>query len=329
MLLFIWVWTPQPLVCYTRSVTETTTDLTKLHPREIDRLFADAWHAESSALNKVIYLSDHVHGSSGHYYEARLAEAREELLKAREALAPLDAEWDRRGGWTRYWLVVNYDGHVHRDRSCPTTFPTTQWAFPYDLSGMNEDELIASVGRTACTVCFPNAPVHPAFIRSEQEAREAEEAKRNALCEGSGEPAQNVTRVYSPYATCHVCGKRGVSVTRRGLLRGHKTPEQDKAELVAKVAADPKKILGADGEYLRDMYGSEVKAVQSAKNTLVEALWRLERGDTETRDCGKPRKLDDIRDEFAAALAAKQGVTVEEVLAGCERALKTRRKRGY
>lgn len=309
-------------------------DLTTMHPREIDKLFADAWHEESAALSKVVYYSDLVQDEHrGHYYEDNLAKAREALLAARETLAPLNAEWERRGGWTRYWLVVNYDGHVHKDTNCATTFPTTQWSFPYDLSGMTEDEMIASVGHTACTVCFPNAPVHPEFIRSEKEAAEREAAKRNALCEASGEFAksENVTRVYSPYATCHVCGRRAVSVTRTGKLRNHKTPEQEKAELVAKVAADPKKILATDGSYLRDKYGDEIKTVVTAKGALADALYDLECGKTTYAPYGAwvSMPLRDYADKLTEALAAKQGMTVEEVLAVAEKAVKTRRKRGY
>jgi hypothetical protein len=308
-------------------------DLTALSPTEMDDLFVSAWHKESSTFNIALHYKQEV--EKGHtYYEKAAAEAETAYREARAEVRKLDGEWARRGGWSRYWLVVNHDGHVHRDTNCSTTYPTTQWALPTNLSGMTEEEMIASVGMTACTVCFPEAPVHPEFIRTLAESEEEKAAKLAAQCSGSGEYAQNVSRAYSPYATCHVCGKRGVSVTRGGKLRGHKTPEADKAELVAKVAADPKKILSANGEVLRSQYG-EVKTVVSARSELADALYKIERGDLTYRKWvgGDQQYVEGSRLEYAEtiieALMAKLDQSRDEVIASMEKALKTRRKRGY
>ena len=75
-----------------------------------------------------------------------------------EEAVPYEAEFRRRGGWTRAFLVRNSNGHVHKNRSCPTTFPTTQYAWLPDYSGGDEAKVVDDAGESACTVCYPSAP---------------------------------------------------------------------------------------------------------------------------------------------------------------------------
>lgn len=72
---------------------------------------------------------------------------------------PLDAEFDRRGGWTRAFLVLASNGHIHRSMHCGTCFPTTQYGWLPSLSGHDEAEIVDAAGADACTVCYPSAPV--------------------------------------------------------------------------------------------------------------------------------------------------------------------------
>lgn len=70
--------------------------------------------------------------------------------------------WERQAdyaGWSRFFLVTNTGGHIHRDMSCSTCFPTTQYAWLYELSGMTEAEAVEEYGEILCSVCFPSAPV--------------------------------------------------------------------------------------------------------------------------------------------------------------------------
>lgn len=88
--------------------------------------------------------------------------------------------------WNRYFLVTNAGGHVHRDMSCSTCFPTTEYAWLPELSGCDEAEMITEFGEKACTVCFPGAPASPAYHapgrrdRAAQEVRQAEKDARAA-----------------------------------------------------------------------------------------------------------------------------------------------------
>lgn len=124
----------------------------------------------------------------------------------------LEAEFERRGGWLRYFLVTNPGGHVHRGMECTSCYDTTEYRWLVELADCDEAQMIEQYGMAACTVCFPNAPSHPAWTREEQE-RQAKAAK---ACPGSGEFAGFGSR----WAQCSACGC-AVSVTKNGNLRKH------------------------------------------------------------------------------------------------------------
>jgi hypothetical protein len=101
---------------------------------------------------------------------------------------PREAQYnDRR--WTRYYLVDNSNGHVHKDEHCDTCFPTTRYAWLVEQSGMSAEDLVVLAGEKACTVCFPWAPVDVLKQKTKLEAperkaarleREAKKAEREA-----------------------------------------------------------------------------------------------------------------------------------------------------
>lgn len=89
---------------------------------------------------------------------------------------PYRNEYLRRGGWTRYAICKTDGGHVHRfeggdPRVCSTLRFTSQMAWLPEYSGLTPDQLIEKVGYTACTVCFPQAPVSAAWKRTEAAAK--------------------------------------------------------------------------------------------------------------------------------------------------------------
>lgn len=75
-------------------------------------------------------------------------------------VAPREAEFNRRGGWNRFFLVTSSNGgHVHNSMSCSTCNPRTQFIWLHEESGKNEAQIVEKAGDGACTVCFPSAPV--------------------------------------------------------------------------------------------------------------------------------------------------------------------------
>jgi hypothetical protein len=117
-------------------------------------------------------------------------------------------------GWSRFWLVTNSNGHIHRDRSCSTCRPSTEYAFLPELSGLDEKAAVDAYGTRLCSVCFPSAPVEwtVGITKVDPDA-----------CPGG--PADDV-RLWGRGARgyCPTCGYRG-TVKNDGTIRKHKRPK--------------------------------------------------------------------------------------------------------
>lgn len=100
-----------------------------------------------------------------------------ELVANIESCEGFNAEFNRRGGWTRAFLVT--DGHVHSSQCCSTCYPTTEFTWLVDLSDHDEAEIVALAADRACTVCYPSAPTLRDFQKASPLFTE-EEAERNA-----------------------------------------------------------------------------------------------------------------------------------------------------
>lgn len=114
-------------------------------------------------------------------------DAKIENIKERQAwvsveLNELNTVWMEEGRWTRAFLVVNSNGHVHNSMDCNTCFPSTRFEWLTQYSSDNENTIVALAGELACTVCYPSAPAdilnQPATIQSKNRAeKEAASAK--------------------------------------------------------------------------------------------------------------------------------------------------------
>ena len=196
--------------------------------------------------------------------DALTEEASTEASKIRAKIAPLDHEYDRRGGWSRYWLVVSSgNGHVHTDFDCSTCFDTTLYSPVHACAGLNQADMIDLAGAAACSACYPEAPSSPSWERSLTEAK----ARRAATqCAGTGSyPEQRVRS--GCWATCLTCGEK-VGTTPTGKIRKHESPEQRAAKAEAKrLAANTK--AGRCQESGRDVANERhlAQAVREAEMT--------------------------------------------------------------
>jgi hypothetical protein len=66
----------------------------------------------------------------------------------------LRMEFDRRGGWTRLYVVDNSNGHAHRTTACSTTYANTSFHWFPEHSGKTDEEIVALTGAQTCLVCF-------------------------------------------------------------------------------------------------------------------------------------------------------------------------------
>lgn len=126
-----------------------------------------------------------------------------ESIKAERSL--FTDEWDRRGGWTRYFLVDSEsgNGHVHYDDShyrCSRT-NTTRHYWLTEHSGADAKTVVELAGERACTVCFPWAPVAALttptrlFTPSDIQRQKAREAKAAAAA------ARDAKKITAPGST--------------------------------------------------------------------------------------------------------------------------------
>lgn len=125
------------------------------------------------------------------------AEAEEfipQIEAADTACEPFRAEFERRGGWSRiYWCTAN-GGHAHRSLSCSTLRITTGMVWLPDLSGTDEAALVEMAGESACTICYPSAPVdvlaRPSSLAPAVADREAAAARKKAKDDEKAERAR-------------------------------------------------------------------------------------------------------------------------------------------
>lgn len=147
-------------------------------------------------------------------YRAQADKLAEKIRAFDPIEAPYLAEWKKRNGWTRAYLVP--DGHIHKTTACQSLYPTTIVAWLPEQSGWDEEKIVEAAGMMACTFCYPSAPVDA--LRAAHEAE-----KKKGQCPGSGthEHDSSGLRYMSPRARCNHCGQT-TSVTSTGKLRGHK-----------------------------------------------------------------------------------------------------------
>lgn len=132
--------------------------------------------------------------------ETEQAELRDRLDALSAEAEPYNAEFERRGGWTRAFLVNNGNGHVHKNMECSTCFPSTEYSWMTDYSGKKEEEIVDAAGERACTVCYPSAPVSslskPTKMFTEEEerlARVREERERKRVEKEAKAKAAGIT----------------------------------------------------------------------------------------------------------------------------------------
>lgn len=160
-------------------------------------------------------------------YEKDLTKAQDAVAEHQVALAPLTAEFQRRGGWSRFYLAKSSNGHIHSSMDCSTcnrNFKATQFGWLTDLSGMSEEAAVEAHGAILCTVCFPSAPLD--WTNKYEAEAEKKKAER---CPGSGRYMNSDLPHRKGYAsgnwaTCPECGDK-VTLTSALNLRAHKPPK--------------------------------------------------------------------------------------------------------
>lgn len=238
------------------------------------------------------------------------------LDAARAQLADIEAQADALEAtyaehrWSRFFIVVSSDGHIHSSRSCSTCRFTTVYGWLPKLSGLTEAEAVADQGPLLCSVCFPSAPAE--WTRG-RPAQTAEEAAADGKCINRvGDNYRWLGGAH--YGDCPTCGARGVAATESGLRKHtHERAQQEAARAARR--NDPKLIGTPDGDELR--VGSDIlRTVRTAEIAYVDAMMWAAYADRNRPDA--PEIAGQHRTHagtILAALAAKAGTTTEATAA--------------
>jgi len=192
---------------------------TVLSPKMTDALIArNEEHAHTMTM-RITYLESVIKSLGDRSYYAEQVERykaeRAHLLEKRsEVIAEIKRLNATYTGWTRAFLVVNSNGHIHKSRSCSTCFVSTQYYWLTELSDESELAIAELAGEKACTICYADAPSaiflmksqleHPDVTRARAE-REAKKAEREAkrlkvgIWNADGTPLITYTATYATY----------------------------------------------------------------------------------------------------------------------------------
>ena len=195
--------------------------VTKEFAVKIDTELSSWYHKRWDVSSKLDVAEDSIRFYEKHYpnlveeiqkYKDKVAKLNQEYAKIQAEIKKLDAIYDQ-DPWTRAFLVINSNGHVHSSMDCNTCFPTTRYNWLVQYSNDDEKTIVEDAGQDACTVCYPSAPaevlnrpsrivtadkIAKAKAKAERDAkREAKIAKEKANAPtASGEPLKIIRSIY-------------------------------------------------------------------------------------------------------------------------------------
>ena len=139
--------------------------VTKEFAVKIDTQLSELHNERWVICDKIVSAQDSLKFYQKHYptpgeitkYERILSILRDELFKVGNQILDLDAIYDQ-DPWTRAFLVLASNGHVHSSLDCSTCFPTTRYQWLIQYSNDDENTIVEDAGQDACTICYPSAP---------------------------------------------------------------------------------------------------------------------------------------------------------------------------
>jgi hypothetical protein len=127
---------------------------------------------------------------------AKYAEKIDELLIERAPLKDRVRELDKiyvLDPWTRAFLVINSNGHVHSSMNCNTCFDTTRYNWLIQYSNDDENTIVEDAGQDACTICYPSAPAE-VLNRPSRIVTADKTAKAQAKAEREAKKAEKIAK---------------------------------------------------------------------------------------------------------------------------------------
>jgi len=140
--------------------------VTKEFAVKIDTELSELHNQRWTIINKIDGAQEDLKFYQKHYptrigeiakYEGKIYIFKADLRKVNSQIGDLDAIYDQ-DPWTRAFLVLASNGHVHKSLDCSTCFPTTRYQWLSQYSNDDENTIVEDAGQDACTICYPSAP---------------------------------------------------------------------------------------------------------------------------------------------------------------------------
>ena len=157
------------------------TELSTLHDKRFNLLF----DLESAIDTKEFYEKHYpTFADEIAKQEGKIESARKKIFEVGCQILDLNEIYDQ-DPWTRAFLVLASNGHVHSSMDCNTCFPTTRYNWLVQYSNDNESTIVEDAGQDACTICYPSAPAdvlnRPSrIVTADKIAKAAAKAERDA-----------------------------------------------------------------------------------------------------------------------------------------------------
>jgi hypothetical protein len=130
------------------------TELSELHNKRFNLLYD-----LESAIDTKEYYEKHypTYVNEIAKQEGKIESARKKIFEVGCQILNLNEIYDQ-DPWTRAFLVLASNGHVHSSMDCNTCFPTTRYNWLVQYSNDDEKVIVEDAGQDACTICYPSAP---------------------------------------------------------------------------------------------------------------------------------------------------------------------------
>ncbi|ANH49184.1 hypothetical protein uvFWCGRAMDCOMC203_08 [Freshwater phage uvFW-CGR-AMD-COM-C203] len=114
----------------------------------------------------------------------KVAKIKLEIGKVNIEISKLNAIYNQ-DPWTRAFLVIASNGHVHSSMDCNTCFATTRYNWLVQYSNDDEKTIVEDAGQDACTICYPSAPAEvlnrpSRIVTADKVAKAQAKAERDA-----------------------------------------------------------------------------------------------------------------------------------------------------
>jgi len=154
---------------------------------ELSQLHDKVWENISdyqSLVDKFEWAKKYNHFEQCEEIQLKLLKLHEKRSILKDKIRELDKIYNQ-DPWTRAFLVINSNGHVHSSMDCNTCFPTTRYNWLVQYSNDDENTIVEDAGRDACTICYPSAPAEvlnrpSRIVTADKVAKAQAKAERDA-----------------------------------------------------------------------------------------------------------------------------------------------------